>query len=98
LFQSGLADTRKWAEQHFTKNIDLGNFISELDQFSLIKIRSHFPDISGSLKILRDITKLRIEADKAMPLAVTPAADEKAEPPKPSEIVAPNEAVTATQK
>ncbi len=98
LFQSGLADTRKWAEQHFTKNNDLGNFISELDQFSLIKIRSHFPDISGSLKILRDITKLRIEADKAMPLAVTPAADEKAEPPKPSEIVVPNEAVTATQK
>lgn len=98
LFQSGLADTRKWAEQHFTKNNDLENFISVLDQFLRTKIRSQFPDISGSLKMLRDITKLRIEADKAMPLAVTSAPDEKVESTKPSETVAPNEAVTAKPK
>ncbi len=98
LFQSGLADTRKWAEHHFTKNNDLDNFISVLDQFLRTKIRSQFPDISGSLKMLRDITKLRIEADKAMPLAVTSAPDEKVESTKPSETVAPNEAVTAKPK
>jgi hypothetical protein len=31
-----------------------------------VRIRSQFPDISLSLKMLRDITKLRIETDKAL--------------------------------
>ncbi|TRW91318.1 uroporphyrinogen-III C-methyltransferase [Candidatus Methylobacter oryzae] len=66
LYQSGLADAKKWTEQNFAKNAETGNFIGELDKFSAIKIRSHFPDISMSLKMLRDITKLRLEADKAL--------------------------------
>ena len=32
LFQSSLADAKKWTEQHFTKNTDVDNFIAELDQ------------------------------------------------------------------
>jgi uncharacterized protein HemX len=67
LYQSSLADAKKWVEQNFAKNAETNNFIAELDRFNAIKIRSHFPDISLSLKMLRDITKLRLEVDKAMP-------------------------------
>lgn len=66
LYQSSLADAKKWAEQNFAKDAETGKFIAELDRFNAIKIRSHFPDISLSLKMLRDITKLRLEVDKAM--------------------------------
>ncbi|MDD1619565.1 MAG: uroporphyrinogen-III C-methyltransferase [Methylococcaceae bacterium] len=107
LYQSSLADAKKWTEQHFTKNTDVNNFIAELDRFNNIKIRSQFPDISSSLKMLRDITKLRIETDKAMQPAETDAPVETTNPVesikpaeaiKPPETAAPAEAVPATQK
>jgi uncharacterized protein HemX len=66
LYQTSLADAKKWSEKNFAQNAETNNFIAELDKFSAIKIRSHFPDISLSLKMLRDITKLRLEVDKAM--------------------------------
>ena len=100
LFQSSLADAKKWTEQHFTKNTDVNNFIAELDQFNNIKIHSQFPDISSSLKMLRDITKLRIETDKAMQPAETVKPAETINPVesiKPAETVAPAEAVPATR-
>ncbi|HEY8219885.1 MAG TPA: uroporphyrinogen-III C-methyltransferase [Methylobacter sp.] len=88
LYQSSLADAKKWAEQNFAKDEATNKFIAELDRFNAIKIRSHFPDISLSLKMLRDITKLRLEADKAMP----PAEKAKSEQPeKPAEPVKPSE-------
>ncbi|MGR8979176.1 MAG: uroporphyrinogen-III C-methyltransferase [Gammaproteobacteria bacterium] len=77
LYQSSLADAKKWVTENFTMNAETRKFISELDRFNAIKIRSHFPDISKSLKMLRDISKLRIETDKALqPLPETepPAA------------------------
>ncbi|MDD1635380.1 MAG: uroporphyrinogen-III C-methyltransferase, partial [Methylococcaceae bacterium] len=101
LYQSSLADAKKWTAQHFTRNTDFDNFIAELDRFSNIKIRSQFPDISSSLKMLRDITKLRIETDKAMQPAETDAPVESIKPDeaiKPPETAAPTEAVPATQK
>jgi len=75
---------------HFMKNQDVANFIAELERFSNIKIRSQFPDISSSLKMLKDITKLRIEADKATPPVetVTPV-----DPIKPAEIATPVEKI-----
>jgi len=94
LFQSSLADAKKWTEQHFNKNADVNSFLAELDRFYNIKIHSQFPDISSSLKMLRDITKLRIETDKAMQPAETVAPIESI---KPAESVAPAEAVPATQ-
>ena len=106
LFQSSLADAKKWTEQHFAKNTDFDNFIAELDKFNTIKIRSQFPDISSSLKMLRDITKLRIETDKGMQPAETVAPVETINPVEsikpaeainPPETVAPAEAVPATQ-
>ena len=106
LFQSSLADAKKWTEQHFTKNTDVDNFIAELDQFNTIKIHSQFPDISSSLKMLREITKLRIETDKGMQPEETVAPIETINPVEsikpadainPPETVAPAEAVPATQ-
>ncbi|MDD5411391.1 MAG: uroporphyrinogen-III C-methyltransferase [Methylobacter sp.] len=110
LYLASLADAKKWAEQNFAKNTGTANFLAELDKFSTIKIRSQFPDISLSLKMLRDITKLRLEADKAMPASDTvkstqaekpveaakPTEAEKSiEAVKPAETVKPVEAVPA---
>jgi uroporphyrin-3 C-methyltransferase len=94
LYQSSLADSKKWTEQNFAKNAETSNFIAELDRFNAIKIRSHFPDISLSLKMLRDITKLRLEADKAMPSAEKAKA---AQVEKPVEAAKPEEAVIPTE-
>ena len=96
IFQSSLADAKKWIEQHFTKNADSDNFIAELDRFNTINVHSQFPDISSSLKMLRDITKLRIETDKAMPPAEAAPA-QTIEPIKPAATVAPTEAAPSAQ-
>jgi len=100
LYQSSLADARKWTEQNFAKNAETDKFVAELDKFNAIKIRSHFPDISLSLKMLRDITKLRLEADKALPPAekTKPEQVEKpVEPAKPAESVNPAESAKPTE-
>ena len=89
LFKSGLTDAKSWTEKHFANNAEVSHFIAELDQLSTIKIRSQFPDISASLKMLRDITKLRVETDKAMPES-TPS------PIKPEEALAPVEKMGST--
>jgi uncharacterized protein HemX len=100
LYRSGLADAKKWLEQHFAKNADADNLITGLDKLEAIKIRSQFPDISLSLKMLRDITKLRIETDKGIK-PVEPA--QPPEPAKPAdtaetvETVKPAETVPAKQ-
>ncbi len=72
LFQASLKDLTGWGMQHFTNNEALGHFTSELDKLQLVKLRTQFPDISQSLKMLRDVTKLRIETDKALDLAEEP--------------------------
>jgi uroporphyrin-3 C-methyltransferase len=89
LYQASLDDTKKWIEQHFNQNNGTKNFIAELDRLRAVKIRSQFPDISASLKMLRDISKLRIETDKAM------QPDEEV---KPDEDVKPAEAVPEKQQ
>jgi len=101
LYQSSLADAKKWTEQNFAKSTETSTFVVELDRFNAIKIRSHFPDISLSLKMLRDITKLRLEVDKAMPPAekVKPEQITKPiEPAIPAEPVNnPTEAIKPTE-
>jgi len=82
LYHAGLSDARNWIERHFTKNDDSKSLLAELDRLAAIKIRSQYPDISLSLKMLKDITKLRIETDKAIepaktsqPAVAAPSAD-----------------------
>jgi uncharacterized protein HemX len=100
IYQSSLADARKWVTQHFGQNSDTTNLMSELDKLVAIKIRNQFPDISLSLKMLRDITKLRIETDKGMkpaetaPQPITPAQADKIEAGDPA---IPAETVPAKQ-
>jgi uncharacterized protein HemX len=65
LFQSSIADTKQWLNKNFTRNVAAKNFQQELDRLNAIPIRGEFPDVSKSLKLLKDITKLRIETDKA---------------------------------
>ena len=95
LFQSSLTDAKKWTELHFMKNQEVANFIAELERFSNIKIRSQFPDISSSLKMLKDITKLRIEADKA---TLPAEATAPVEPIKPAEIATPVEKIESIKQ
>ena len=65
LYQAGINDVQQWLSKNFTKNAAYKNFLSELEQLKSIQIRSNFPDISKSLKMLRNIAKLRLETDKA---------------------------------
>lgn len=82
LYRAGLQDAKKWTQSNFSPTPETRNFIAELDRFSAINIRSHFPDISASLKLVRDITKLRIETDKA--LQDSPAPQAPAPTPQPA--------------
>ncbi len=66
LYVVSIADAKAWIGQHFRKNEEANLFLGELDRFNAVKISSHFPDISLSLKMLRDITKLRLETDKGV--------------------------------
>ncbi|MDD5277772.1 MAG: uroporphyrinogen-III C-methyltransferase [Methylovulum sp.] len=95
LYHSGLDDARHWIEQHFTKNEDSRSLIAEIGKLAAVKIQSHYPDISQSLKMLRDITKLRIETDKASeptPTNQSPASMPPTQPPvQPLPIVPPVE-------
>ena len=56
----------RYTYKNFTKDAEYNNFLSELEQLKKIQIRNNFPDISQSLKMLRNIVKLRLESDKAL--------------------------------
>jgi uncharacterized protein HemX len=66
LYQVSLNDAQKWLTQNFVKEKEMERFSAALTKLSDVRIRSQFPDISLSLKMLRDITKLRVETDKAL--------------------------------
>lgn len=65
LFKSSITDAKHWISANFTKNNNSKSFVAELDRLNGYPLRSQFPDISKSLKMLKDITKLRLDADKA---------------------------------
>ena len=66
LYQASLNDAQKWLIQNFVKEKEMERFSAALTKLADVRIRSEFPDISLSLKMLRDITKLRVETDKAL--------------------------------
>ena len=74
LYKAAISDSRDWLKEHFMMNKIAKNFNAELDHLDSIILSAQLPDISKSLKMLRDITKLRIETDKAiqMPANVKP--------------------------
>jgi uroporphyrin-3 C-methyltransferase/uroporphyrinogen III methyltransferase/synthase len=96
IYQSSIADAKKWVEQHFADNTEFKAVIDELNRLALIKIRGQYPDISLSHKMLRDITKLRLETDKGQnPNKITETAEPNSskpisEPSTPVEAVEPS--------
>lgn len=66
LYQSGIDDVMQWLVKNFTKDKVQVGFVDELNRLKAIQIRSNFPDIGQSLKMLRSIAKLRLETDKAL--------------------------------
>lgn len=66
LFSSSIADAKQWLKKNFAENQQTDKFVAELDKLANVQIRSQYPDVSGSLKLLKDISKLRIESDKTV--------------------------------
>ena len=66
LYQVGIEDVLQWLSKNFTLDSERVGFADELNRLKAIQIRSNFPDISQSLKMLRNIAKLRLETDKAL--------------------------------
>ncbi len=67
LYKENVADAKQWLKKHFTQDKKTKAFANELDNLVAINLNSELPDISKSLKMLRDVTKLRLEIDKALP-------------------------------
>jgi uncharacterized protein HemX len=100
LFQSSLADVKKWTEQNFTKNSDDNSFLADLERLNITKISSQLPDISLSLKMIKDIATLRVETDKAIQPLEAVVEDKKTtmvESNKPVETLAPTKAVAPSK-
>lgn len=79
LFKHSIADAQQWLGKNFAENPQSAQFIAELDRLANIQIHAQYPDVSTSLKMLKDIGKLRVETDKAVftnphaPVESTPA-------------------------
>jgi len=84
LFKSSIADAKAWLEKNFSENQKTKNFAAELDKLSSVQLHSQYPDVSGSLKLLKDISKLRLETDKAI-LNDAPAQPTPAPAPAPAQ-------------
>ena len=86
LYQSALKDTKNWLDHNFVTDKVSQQFSEELEKFAAMKLRSQFPDINQSLKLLSDIGKARIESDKVEPAVnkSAPAINKSAVEPKPT--------------
>ncbi len=82
LFKKSITDAKTWLANNFAHNKDNDSFIKELDRLRAIQIRTQFPDVSKSLKMLRDIVKLRIETDKSLhePEKTAPESQQQSKP------------------
>lgn len=66
LFTSSIADAKDWLKKNFAENQQTEQFIVELEKLSGVQLKSQYPDISNSLKLLKNISKFRVETDKAL--------------------------------
>ena len=74
LFATSIADTRQWLKKNFAENLATERFANELNKIASIQISAQFPDVSGSLKLLKDISKLRIDVDKSISTPPVPTS------------------------
>lgn len=89
IYQASLSDAKSWLEEHFAKNEDSRTLAEELTVLTAVKIHSQFPDISHSFKMLRDISKLRLDAEKAIKTEETPAPEVPPALPTPPPVAKP---------
>ena len=66
LYNTSISDAKQWLKKNFAENQQTEQFLAGLDKLASIQIRSQYPDVSKSLKMLKDIGKLRIETDKVI--------------------------------
>ncbi len=64
IYQASIKDAKQWVKDNFTINPQSIGVLEELGRLSTTHLRTNFPDVSKSLKMIKDITKLRIETDK----------------------------------
>jgi uncharacterized protein HemX len=92
LYKSSLSSARDWLSEHFdTRSEDVQEILKELDHLATQAIRIPFPDISNSLKLLRNIEKLRLEMESQE----MPSKKNKAEKAR---SITPSEASPATDQ
>jgi len=85
IYQASIVDAKKWVKDNFTINPQSIRVLEELGRLSTIHLRTNFPDVSKSLKMIKDITKLRIETDKRQEPTESnkKTLDDKKDKPKP---------------
>lgn len=67
LYQKNLDAALSWLSENFnTEMAETKTMVSEIQKLKDVPLAVEFPDISESLVLLRNVTKLRIEADKSM--------------------------------
>lgn len=82
IYKASLASARDWLKEHFDPAAPVNQEIAaELDSMSAQRIQVEFPDISKSLSLLRNIEKLRLEAEDKLVGTARPAKAEPAAPP-----------------
>ncbi len=89
LYKAAIDDAQQWLKANFAMNELANAFNAELDKLHQVQSKGSYPDISVSLKMLRNIVKLRIDGDKA---SIDDAdASEPAPSPETSETPVPSE-------
>ncbi|HFD11950.1 MAG TPA: enzyme of heme biosynthesis [Crenotrichaceae bacterium] len=64
-FVTSLSSAKDWLEEHFnTQTSDVKTALQTIEKLMQTRLRSQLPDISRSLKMLRDVTKFRLNADQ----------------------------------
>ncbi len=66
LYQLAIKDAEKWLKDNFALDDTGKSFLKELQSLAQTSLQGHYPDIYKSLKMLKDISRLRLEKDKAL--------------------------------
>ena len=66
LFKQDLEDSKLWIKSNYEANEQATQIILDIKELQNTPIHSDIPDVSRSLTMLRNISKLRVETDKAL--------------------------------
>jgi uncharacterized protein HemX len=66
LFKQDLEESKLWVNNNFEVNEQAEQVILDIKELQNTPLHSDVPDVSKSLTMLRNISKLRVEADKAL--------------------------------